>query len=300
VMLTTPPGWRPIHFEAAVNAGKHVFTEKPIATDPTGTRRFIEAARKAQEKKLTVMSGAQRRSSSDFIETIRKLQDGAIGEVLAAYSNYLSRPVMHAKARDPKWADAEWEHRNWYSFVWLCGDQIVEQHFHNIDCINWAMNAHPVKVVASGGAVWRPREELYGNIYDHVTSDFVYPNGVHLSSSCRQLPDPAYTIVNDLIVGSKGRTNCRDLGTAGLNGQVQEHIEMLKSIRGDGPYINHGLAVAESTMTCIMARESAYSGQEITWEQAMASKQDLMPRNFDMDMKMTPPALPVPGVYKFV
>ena len=125
VLLCTPPGWRPIHFEAAVEAGKHVFTEKPIATDPTGTRRFIAATRKAQEKKLTVMSGAQRRSSRDYVETIRKIHDGALGEVLAAYSNYLSRPVMHAKERDPKWNDAEWQHRNWYSFVWLCGDQNV-------------------------------------------------------------------------------------------------------------------------------------------------------------------------------
>ncbi len=300
VLLTTPPGWRPIHFEAAIEAGKHVFTEKPIATDPAGTRRFLAANRKAQEKKLTVMSGAQRRSSPDFVETIRKIHDGALGEVLAAYSNYLSRPVIHAKARDPKWADAEWQHRNWYAFVWLCGDQIVEQHFHNIDCINWALNGHPVKVVASGGAAWRTRDDVWGNIYDHLTSDFVYANGVHYSSSCRQLPEPTYRDVSDLVVGAKGRSNCHDLAPAGLNGQVQEHINMLRSIRGDGPYINHGIAVAESTLTAIMGRESAYSGQEITWDQIMASKQDLMPKAFDMDMKINPPPVPVPGIYKFI
>jgi len=300
VMLCTPPGWRPIHFEAAIEAKKHVFTEKPVATDPVGCRRFMEAARKAEELKLTVMSGAQRRSSRECVETVRKIQDGAIGEVVALYSNYLSGPVMHAKARDPKWGDMEWEHRNWYSFLWLCGDQIVEQHFHNIDFICWVMGAHPVRVVASGGAAWRPREELYGNIYDHLSSDFVFPNGVHYSSTCRQYPQGCYRKVEDLIVGAKGRSTGTDLGTKGINGQVQEHIDMVKSILGEGPYINHGMAVAESTMVAIMGRESAYSGQEITWEMIMNSQQDLMPKAFDYNEKMEAPPLPAPGQYKFI
>lgn len=300
VLLTTPPGWRPIHFEAAINAGKHVFAEKPIATDPTGTRRFMDAARKAEQKKLTVMSGAQRKSSREYVETVKKIHDGALGDITAVYSWYLSRPVMHAKARDPKWSDMEWQHRNWYSFLWLCGDQIVEQHYHNIDFINWVMRAHPVSVVASGGAVWRPREELYGNIYDHLSSDFVYANGVRYSSTCRQLPDPTFRKVEDMVVGTKGRSNGRDMGTQGLNGQVQEHADMVRSIRGDGPYINHGMALAESTMTTIMARESAYSGMEVTWEMIMNSKQDLMPKAFDFNLRMDPPPLPVPGQYKFI
>ena len=188
VMLCTPPGFRPLHFEAAVEARKHVFTEKPIATDPVGARRFIAAGKLAAERKLTVVSGAQRRAQREYVDTVQKIQDGAIGEVTALYANYLSGPVFHADHRDPKWSDLEWQLRNWYSFIWICGDQVVEQHFHNIDFMNWLMGAHPVKVVASGGAAWRPREELYGNIYDHMSSDFTYPNGVHLSSYCRQYP----------------------------------------------------------------------------------------------------------------
>ncbi len=300
VMLCTPPGYRPIHFEAAIEARKHVFTEKPVGTDPVGTRRFMAAAKKAEQLKLTVMSGSQRRSSTDYIETVQKIRDGAIGDILAAYSFYLSGPVMHAKARDAKWGDMEWQHRNWYSFLWLCGDQIVEQHYHNIDFMNWALGGHPVSVVASGGISWRPREELYGNIYDHMHSDFVYPNGLRLTSHCRQYPQGLYRNTSDLIVGSKGRTDGHDLGSRGINGQVQEHINLIKSIRGEGPYINQGMPVAESTMTCIMARESAYSGQQITWEQIMASQQDLMPKAFDYKLKMGEPLLPVPGVYKFV
>ncbi|MGH9658571.1 MAG: Gfo/Idh/MocA family protein [Bryobacteraceae bacterium] len=300
VMLCTPPGYRPMHFEAAIEAGKHVFAEKPFGTDPVGVKRFMAAAKKSVEKKLTVMSGAQRRSQKEYVETVRKIQDGAIGDITATFAYWVGGPVIQQKARDPKWQDMTWQHRAWYSFVWICGDQIVEQHLHNLDVINWVMGGPPAKVFASGGAVWRPREEIYGNIYDHISADFVYPNGVHLSSHCRQFPRGSYTNVSELVVGSKARSNCKDLGTpASVSPYVQEHIEMVKSIRGTGPYINQGMAVAESTMTAIMARESAYSGQEITWDQAMASNLDLMPKAFGYDLPMDVPPLPVPGVYKF-
>jgi len=300
VMLATPPGYRPIHFEAAVEAGKHVFTEKPIATDATGVRRFLAAGRKAAEKKLTVMSGAQRREDKPYVETVRKIHDGALGEIVALQANYLSGPVMHVQARDAKWGDMEWEHRNWYSFLWLCGDQIVEQHFHNIDFMNWVMGGHPASVVASGGAAWRPRAALYGNIFDHMSSDFVYPNGVHLTSYCRQYPNGTYRNVSDMIVGTKGRSTGIDLGTKGISAYVQEHIEMVASIQGRGPYVNQAVPIAESTLTCIMARESAYSGQAITWDQIMNSKQDLMPREFGYQTTTKPTPLPIPGEYRFV
>jgi predicted dehydrogenase len=300
VILATPPGYRPIHFEAAVEAKKHVFCEKPFGTDPVGVRRFMAAARKSEELKLTVMSGAQRRSQKEYIETIAKIKDGAIGDVVATYAYWVGGPVIQQKARDPKWSDMTWQNRAWYSFVWLCGDQVVEQHLHNIDVCNWVMGTHPEKVWASGGAAWRPREEIYGNIYDHLDADFVYPNGVHMSSHCRQYPRGAYQNVSELVVGTKGRSNCHDMGEKGENPYVQEHILMVNSILGKGPYVNQAMTVAESTMTCIMAREAAYSGQEITWDQIMASQLDLLPKTFSYDAKVEVTPLPVPGVYKFI
>ena len=149
--------------------------------------------------------------------------------------------------------------------------------------------------------MWRPREEEYGNIYDHIDADFVYPNGVHMSSHCRQFPRGSSQNISELVVGSKGRSRtARYAGTRGEDPYVQEHIDMLESIRGQGPYINQAMTVAESTMTCIMARESAYSGQEITWEQIMNSNLDLMPKAFDYKLEMSVPPLPVPGQYKFL
>ena len=303
VMLATPPGYRPMHFEAAVEARKHVFCEKPFGTDPVNVRRFMAAAKKSEELKLTVMSGAQRRNDKNYVETVKKIQDGAIGDVLAMYAYWVGGPVIQQpNGRDPKWGDMTWEHRNWYSFVWICGDQIVEQHLHNIDVCNWVMGTHPVEVTATGGAVWRPRDnEVYGNIYDHISADFVYPNGAHMSSYCRQFPRGAASNIGESIVGAKGRSNGRDMGAGEKTlPYVAEHAAMAASIRGDGPYVNHGMTVAESTMTCIMGRESAYSGQKITWDQMLTSQLDLMPRAFDYDLKMDPSPFPIPGVYKFV
>jgi len=300
VMLCTPPGYRPEHFEAAINAGKHVFCEKPFGTDPVGVRRFMAAAKKSEELKLTVKSGAQRRSQTKYLEAFQRVRSGEIGDIAACYAYWVGGPVIQQKARDAKWGDMEWQHRAWYSFVWICGDQIVEQHLHNIDVCNWFMGAHPVSVVASGGAAWRGKDEIYGNIYDHISADFVYPNGVHMSSYCRQYPKGCAQNVSELIVGTRGRMDFRNMSTKGHNPYVQEHVDMVASILGTGPYINEAMAVAESTMTCIMGRESAYSGLEITWEMIMNSKQDLQPKAFDYQRQMDVPPLPVPGQYKFI
>ena len=206
---------------------------------------------------------------------------------------------MHAKARDAKWGDMEWQHRNWYSFVWICGDQIVEQHYHNIDFMNWVMGAHPVKVVASGGVAWRPKEELYGNIYDHMSAEFVYPNGVHLDSHCRQYPArvPQRERPDRRRQGPDQRPGPRHQGheslRAGAHQPGAEHPRRR-------PVPEPGDAGRRGTMTCIMARESAYSGLEITWDMIMNSKQDLQPKAFDYKLAMDVPPLPVPGKYKFI
>jgi predicted dehydrogenase len=300
VFLATPPGYRPMHFEAAVNAKKHVFCEKPFGTDPVGVRRFMDAVKKSEEMKLTVVSGAQRRFQAPYVEAVDRIKQGEIGEVTALYAYWVGTPVIQQpKGRDPQWGDMTWQHRNWYSYVWISGDQVVEQHLHNIDVCNWVMGTHPVKVVATGGAVWRPRTEVYGNIYDHISADFEYANGVRMSSYCRQFPRELAQNISEMIVGSKGRIDSRKLARAPINPYVAEHTALAASIRGDGPYINHGMTVAESTMTCIMARESAYSGQELTWDQMMKSQLDLQPKSFGYDQKMEAPPLPVPGVYKF-
>ena len=300
VLLASPPGHRPEHFVAAVDAKKHIFAEKPFGTDPVGVRKVMAAAKKAEELKLTIMSGAQRRHHKGYMETWQKVKDGAIGDIVATYGNWIGTPVIQQKERDPKWSDVEWQHRAWYSFVWICGDQIVEQHLHNIDVINWFMGTHPVKVVATGGAAWRPRTEIYGNIFDHIDADFTFANGVHMSSRCRQFRKPTYTDISEMIIGTRGRTDCKDMGGKTEDPYVQEHIALAQSIRGTGRYINDGMAVAESTMTCIMARESAYSGQAITWDQMMTSSLDLLPKSMEPGAKIEVPPLPVPGEYKFV
>lgn len=302
VLLATPPAYRPLHFEAAIAANKHVFTEKPVGTDPVHVRRFMAAVRKSKDLGLTVVAGIQRRFSRDYVDTVEKIQAGKIGDITAAYAYWVGTPVIQQKARDPKWSDAEFQHRAWYSHVWICGGQIVEQHIHNIDVCNWVMGMHPIKVAAHGGAAWRPREEIYGNIFDHISAEYTYPNGVILASYCRQYPrEPGmYRNISELVACTKGRSNCHDMGKPGNNGQLNEHIAMVDSIRGDGPYVNVGMDVAESTMTCIMGRESAYSGREITWNDIMMSKLDLMPKDLSDSASIPVPPLPVPGKYKFV
>jgi len=309
VMLATYPAYRPLHFEAAVEAKKHVFCEKPFATDPVNLRRFMAAAKKSQELKLTVKSGAQRRSQAWYLDQYARVKNGDIGDIVALNANWVGSPVLNFQnktlfpdgKRDPKWGDMEYQHRNWYSFVWISGDQVVEQHLHNIDVCNWFMGTHPVEVIASGGAAWRPREEQYGNIYDHLHADFVYPNGVHMASHCRQY-NHAPGNVSERIVGTKGLIDSSAQRGArhDVDPYVQEHTDMMNSILGKGPYINEAMAVAESTMTCIMAREAAYSGERVTWDMMMNSQLDLLPKTFDYKAEVPVPPLPVPGVYKFV
>jgi predicted dehydrogenase len=188
----------------------------------------MAAAAKAKEKKLTVVSGAQRRSDPFYLDMIARLRAGEFGDVQALYAYWVGTPGDPATptARSRSWGDFEWQHRNWYSNLWLGGDQIVEQHLHNIDVCNWAMGTHPEKCFASGGAVWRPKgTEVYGNIYDHIGADFEYANGVHMSSYCRQF-EHCYNRVEEIVVTSKQRMTWNQ--TQGGPGYPNEHGRLLQ------------------------------------------------------------------------
>ncbi len=295
VILATPPGFRPEQFEAAVNAKKHVFTEKPVAADVAGIRRFMEAAKKSEQLKLSVTAGTQRRHQKPYIETIKKIHDGEIGEVRAARSYWCGGPVIFMNSRPAGMGDLEWQMRNWYSFCWLSGDNIVEQHVHNLDIINWVMGAHPVRVFASGGRAWKTNEEYLGNIWDNFSCDYEYPNGIHMLSMSRHWNNSDGD-VSEFIVGTKKGSNCTDMSEGGgANPYVQEHIDLIASMRGTGPHYNEAMQVAESTMTAIMGRESAYTGKKLRWDEFLKSDLDLMPKNLSFDAKIPVSAIPIPG-----
>ena len=303
VILATPPGWRPIHFEAAVEANKHVFCEKPFGTDCMGVQRFMKAAKASEAKKphrrerrAAALRSVLPRTRRPHPRTARSAKSPPFTPTGWAVPSSRTKRRQEPEVGRLRMAAPQLV----LAIVWICGDQIVEQHLHNIDVCNWIMGMHPVKVVASGGAAWRPKEVIYGNIYDHIGADFEYPNGVHMSSYCRQYPNGSAQNVSEIVVGTKGRWTLDQ--AKGAPGYVNEHTKMMKSIRGDGPYINEAMTVAESTMTCIMGREAAYSGQKITWDMIMNSKQDLQPPTADWKENATfaYSPFPVPGEYKFI
>lgn len=293
VIHATPPYARPKHIEAIVDAGKHVFTEKPLAVDPAGVRRVMKAIQKAKEKNLCFQTGTQRRSSNAYRETIKKIQDGAIGDIIAARV-YWNGDLPFCHDRKPEWSDLEYRLRNWYNQIWTCGDNIVEQHIHNIDIINWIMGTHPVKVVASGGRAWKPREEKYGDLWDHFECDFEYPNGVHMFSFSRHWKNSKNDVFEE-VFGTKGKSKCNDMGKDTINPYVQEHIDLIKAIRGQAPYLNTGMECAESTMTAIMGRMSAYTGKELTWDEALNADLSLVPEDLDWNKPYPIGPIPVPG-----
>ena len=292
----TTPYIRPKHIEAIVEAGKHLFTEKPMAVDPAGIRQVIAACKKAEEKKLCIVTGTQRRHQKPYVETIKKLQDGAIGDIVAARA-YWNDSLPFTRPRQPEWTDLEDRLRNWYAHCWVCGDNIVEQHVHNLDVINWVIGAHPVKVVASGGRAWKQTEanpEVYGDLWDHFSCDYEYPNGVHLLSMSRHWPRGSASNVSEFVTGTTGGSTCRDLGEDGKDPYIQEHINLVAAIRGDAPYINEGVQCAESTMTAIMGRMSAYTGKEYTWDQALNEDLNIVPDVLDFSLPYPVGEVPVP------
>jgi predicted dehydrogenase len=305
IVTAAPPGFRPIHFRSAVEAGKHVFMEKPVAVDPAGVRSVIASSELARSKGLAVGAGTQRRHQARYLELMRRIKDGAIGEVVGGQC-YWNQGELWVVKKTPEMSDMEWQCRNWLYFTWLSGDHIVEQHVHNIDVMNWAIGALPVKAMAMGGRQVRTAPE-YGNIYDHFAVEFEYPEGVRVQSMCRQIPGCADRI-EERIVGTRGSAfgygeikgpEPWKFEGEEMNPYVQEQADLITSIRKGEP-MNEGRRIAESTLCAVMGRMSAYTGRAISWEWAMNnSKLDLTPPNFELgDLPVEPVA--VPGVTPLV
>jgi myo-inositol 2-dehydrogenase / D-chiro-inositol 1-dehydrogenase len=279
--------------------------EKPVAVDPVGVRSVITSSELAAEKGLAIVAGTQRRHQQRYLELMKRIRDGAIGEVVGGQC-YWNQGDLWVIKKTPEMSDMEWQCRNWLYFSWTSGDHIVEQHVHNIDVINWAFDALPVKVMGMGGREVRTAPE-YGNIFDHFAVEFEYPNGARVMSMCRQTKGCADR-VEERIVGTKGHAfgygeihgpNAWKFEADEPNPYVQEHADLIASIRAGKP-LNEGRQIAESTMCAIIGRMSAYTGSAISWSWAMnASKLDLTPKTFEFGPNPVDPVA-VPGVTKLV
>ncbi len=295
VILATPPGFRPLHFTEAVRAGKHVFMEKPVAVDAPGVRAVLAAAEEAKKKNLKVGVGLQRHHQAGYIETIKRLQDGAIGDLVSMRCYWNSGGVW-VRARQPEWSELEYQMRNWYYFNWLCGDHILEQHIHNIDVINWAKNAYPIRAQGQGGRLVRNGPD-HGQIFDHHFVEFEYADGSRLYSQCRH--QPGWNSVSEHAQGTKGSVDISKYVIQGAenwryqgnepNPYQQEHHVLFDAIRNDKPF-NEAENGALSTLTAILGRMCTYSNEVLTAEQALASNLDLAPDN--LTWESTPPVLP--------
>ena len=308
VILTAPPHFRPEHLKAAVEAGKHVFMEKPVAVDPAGVRSIIATSELAAKKSLSIVAGTQRRHQNHYLEVMKRIHNGDIGEIVAAQCYWIDDyDYYKAVLRQPGWSDMEWQCRNWNYFTWLSGDHIVEQHVHNIDIINWAIGSHPVRAMGMGGREVRTGPE-YGHIYDHFAVEYEYPGGVRVLSMCRQMSGCSFRISENLV-GTAGSTYT-DGANGYIEGQkpfkyegsspnpyVQEHADLIAGIR-EGRPLNEGRQIAESTLTAIMGRMSAYTGRELKWDWVIKeSKLDLTPPKYEMgDLPVA--AVAVPGKTK--
>jgi myo-inositol 2-dehydrogenase/D-chiro-inositol 1-dehydrogenase len=303
VILATPPGFRPQHLKAAVDSGKHIFTEKPVAVDGPGVRDVLALADVAAAKGLHIAAGTQRRHQAGYIETMQRIHDGAIGDIVAARA-YWNQGALWHKPRQPGWSDAEWMLRNWLYFPFLSGDIIVEQHIHNPDVIHWAMQAHPVSAVSLAGRQVRTQPE-FGNVYDHFATDYEYENGVHLMSMCRQIDNCANNI-SEALVGTRGNCQVDRYTITGANPwkradnddeadpYVQEHTDLIAAIRGGTP-LNELKTVAETTLAAIMGRMAGYTGQLVTWDEALNSQEVLMPKEFSLESSIPVPPVAMPG-----
>jgi myo-inositol 2-dehydrogenase / D-chiro-inositol 1-dehydrogenase len=312
VILATPPGFRPIHLKAAVEAGKHIFCEKPASIDAPGVRSVLESVKTAERKNLSLVAGFCWRYSNYIQATFEQVGNGAIGDILAYYATYYTNPVKPmppASERPAGMSDVEWQVKNWYNFSWLCGDSLVEQAVHSVDKIAWAMgDKPPVSCVAVGGRQIRAED---GNIFDHFEVNYVYPSGVRAFLASRQIEN-CYNENADYIMGTKGTCtigrgpNPRITGEkswtyqGAKNDMYQaEHDALFASIRQGKP-INNGQRLATSTLLAIMGRMAAYTGQQVTWEEALNSQESLFPARLEWKMSHPVPPMPRPGITKLI
>ncbi|SPE56748.1 Oxidoreductase domain protein [Verrucomicrobia bacterium] len=310
VLLATPPGFRPTHLKAAVNAGKHIFCEKPMATDSPGVRSVMDSAKVAKEKGLSLVAGFCWRYEGARREFYQRVHAGAIGEVRAIYATYYAgqvKPMPPASARPEGMGDLEWQLRNWYNFVWLSGDGYVEQACHSVDKVAWAMKDQPpLKAVAVGG---RQMPNNQGNIFDHMFVVYEFANEVRAFVGQRQVGN-TYSENSDYLMCSEGFGKIPGWQPPFLKGKQiwryngpktemyqQEHNELFASIRRGEP-INDGAWMSQSTLMGLMGRMAAYTGQEVTWEQALNSPETLVPEQLDWKMKLDIAPMAMPGVTK--
>ena len=304
-----PPHFRPMHLRPSSKRAKHVFCEKPVGVDAPGVLSVMETSKLADEKNLTLVSGLCYRYDESKREVIDKIHDGAIGQITHA-QHQLPTTGLWYKPRQPEWSDMEWQLRDWLYFTWASGDHIVEQHIHSLDKMLWVMKDQPpAKVIASGGRIVRTAPQ-FGNVYDHFNSTFEWADGVRCFSGCRQwtgLKEQISQDVSDWAYGTEGTANIQQHR---INGKENfhkadakvgmydaEHVAMFNAIRSGKP-INNGDYMCKSTLMAIMARQSAYTGKVVTWEQILASTEKLGPAKYEFGPLAVDP-IAVPGTTKF-
>jgi myo-inositol 2-dehydrogenase/D-chiro-inositol 1-dehydrogenase len=312
VILATPPYFRPEQFKAAVEARKHIFTEKPLAVDPVGARSIMASAKQAETAGLCVITGTQRHHQRDYVEVYKRVAgEGAIGNIVSANAYWNQNKLWH-RDRLADWTDMEFMIRDWVNWTWLSGDHIVEQHIHNIDVINWFAGKFPVSAVGMGSRQRRPT----GDQYDNFSVDFIYDREEHMHSMCRQI-NGCTDNVSEYIRGTNGYTNCKDTiwntdGTEQFSYEYpldedgepmknvkmspydQEHIDLITAIR-TGEYVNEAEFTAKSNLTAIMGRMSAYTGKMVTWDEMMSSDLKIGPEVLEMGPVDLEAIIPVPG-----
>ncbi len=299
VLIATPPHFRPSHLAAAVAANKHVFMEKPAAVDPWGIRSILASSQKAEKKGLCIVAGTQRRHQFPYIETQKRVADGAIGKIVSARCHWMQGQLWY-RSQKPGWSDMEWMIRDWVNWSWLSGDHIVEQHVHNLDVIHWFTGEVAQSASGAGGRLRR----ITGNQYDFFEVDYSFPDGVHLHSRCRQI-NGCHNDVSEMVVGTQGYTNCldtiydRDGNVSWVyegpkpRAYVQEHTDLVTAIRSEKP-INEARQIAESTLTAIMGRISAYSGKKVSREEVLQMNLRLGPSEYDLGPLAADP-IPIAG-----